>query len=81
MKSFFIILPFFIASKLFAQSTETVTEERSSDWIKVTATTTSTKTSSTAVKKKINTSKKPPVKKEEESFDKTNQQVNRFKKG
>ena len=88
-KIFLIALLCFIASKGFSQPRETVTEEKSSGWIKIisdvrpetvtrarAATTTPKK--NTAVKKPVNTEAKPS---RSEEFEKTNSKVKRFKKG
>lgn len=87
MKSIIIIILCFVGLKAFCQTSELVVQEKASDWIKVTSTpgvtnTTSTRQrTSTKMKRKV-TSKKPSVPKQDtqDEFEKTNNQVNRFKK-
>jgi hypothetical protein len=83
MKNLFIIISCFIASATFAQSSEVIIEEKSSDWIKVVASVPVSKQRTTTTVKRKTTSKKPaiPKKDAQEEFEKTNNQVNRFKKG
>lgn len=81
MKSFFTIALCFILLKGFSQTNELVMEERSSDWIKVTANVRSvTKPKTTTVKKKTNPKKTMPKQNAQQEFEKTNNEVNRFKK-
>ena len=77
----------FLALSGFAQTNGTVTEEKSSAWIKVIEDPISVSKSATVKKQttartKKSSSAKPATSKKdtEEEFEKTNQQVNRFKK-
>jgi hypothetical protein len=81
MKNLVFILLCMISVKGFSQTDEPVVEEKSSAWIKIAATNTVVKPKTTVVQKKKN-STKPAVPKQDsnEDFNKTNQQVNRFKK-
>lgn len=72
-----------MAAKGFSQTTnDMVVEEKSSDWIKVISTVVAPKTRQTSTMKKRAPSKTPSIRKENlnREFEKTNQQVNRFKK-
>ena len=71
-----------VASKAFNQTNEVIVQEKSSDWIKVTSITPVSKPKATTTVKRKISSKKPatPKKNTQEEFDKTNTQVNRFKK-
>ena len=80
MKTLLIAIACLIASKGFSQTSELKTEEKSSDWIKITAPVTVAKPKTTTTKKKTHSNKSQPQKKEEQEFEKTNNQVNRFKK-
>ena len=92
-KSFLSIIFSCIAWVGFSQTNETVTEEKSSDWVMVPAisrpvvrntTTTSTASNTRAVTRPATNTpanQKPPVQKSTETFNKTNQKVKRFKKG
>ncbi len=81
MKTVLMILLCFFAFKSFSQSNDVVIEERSSDWIKITAATRTTKSKTTTVRKKTS-SKKPSAPKQDaqQEFEKTNNAINRFKK-
>jgi hypothetical protein len=81
MKSLFVIVFCLFGSKAFSQTTDVMVEEKSSEWIKVTAAVVS-KPRTTTVKRNTTTTK-PATRKQgsQEEFEKTNQQVNRFKKG
>lgn len=70
-----------IGSKAFTQTNDVIIQEKSSDWLKVTSTIPVSKPRSTTVKRKT-THKRTSVPKKDtkEEFDKTNSQVNRFKK-
>jgi hypothetical protein len=82
----------FIAFVSFSQTAETVTEEKSSNWVLVTAisppvvrkaNSISSTNSTRVVTRPANTAannQKPPVQKSSETFNKTNQKVKRFKK-
>ena len=78
MKNLFVIILLLITSKVFSQTNHVMIEEKSSDWIKINLTVAKPKT---IVKKKVNAQKpsepKPDAKNE---FEKTNQEVNRFRK-
>jgi hypothetical protein len=87
MKILFLIIPCLFALTGFAQNTEVVTEEKSSAWIKIvedpiTATKPTVVRRQTTTVKKKTTVTKPATPKQEakEEFEKTNEQVNRFKK-
>lgn len=81
MKTLFVIIFCFAAFNSFSQTNEVMVEEKASEWIKVTATPVVAKSKTTTVKKKT-TSNKPVTPKQDvqEEFEKTNNQVNRFKK-
>ena len=80
MKSLLAIILCFAGLKSFAQTNDVVVEEKASNWIKITAPVPSRTT--TTVKKKASTNKPANQKQDaQEEFQKTNQQVNRFKKG
>jgi hypothetical protein len=83
MKTLFIILLCFVATKVFSQSSEGMVEEKSSDWIRVTSTATVSKPKNVTTVKKKKISHKPvtPKQNTQQEFEKTNSQVNRFKKG
>lgn len=68
-----------IALKGFSQKEEAFVEEKSSNWIKVVNDQTSAKAKTTTVKKRSNSNKSPQTNWQQE-FDKTNNEVNRFKK-
>lgn len=92
-KLFLSIILCFVACIGFSQTGETVTEEKSSDWVMVPAisrpvvrntTTTSTTSNTRAVTRPATNApanQRPPVQKSTETFNKTNQKVKRFKKG
>ena len=82
MKSLFIIILCLVGSKVFAQTNDVVIQEKSSEWIKVTSVISEPKPKSTRIVKRKTSSKKPLTNKKntQEEFDKTNNQVNRFKK-
>lgn len=71
-----------IGSKAFSQTNDLVVQEKSSDWIKVTSTIPESKPRNTTTVKRKTSSKRTttPRKDNQEEFDKTNNQVNRFKK-
>jgi hypothetical protein len=72
-----------VAVKAFSQTTDgLVVEEKSSDWIKITSTVVTPKKRQSNTVKKRTPSKAPSIRKENSNreFEKTNQQVNRFKK-
>ena len=69
----------FAGLKSFSQTSDIMVEEKASNWIKITAPTPSR---ATTVKKKVSPNKPATPKQDaQEEFQKTNQQVNRFKKG
>lgn len=78
MKNLFVVILILMASKAFSQTNNILSEEKSSDWIKINLTVANPKA---IVKKKMNPEKhsapKQDVKRE---FEKTNQEVNRFRK-
>jgi hypothetical protein len=86
MKKLLLTILCFTAFNAIAQTSESITEEKASAWIKVVEDPIPAKSST--IKKQTNTSKKKnsaakpsPAKKDtQEEFEKTNQQVNRFKK-
>jgi len=81
MKNLFIIILCLAGSKVFSQTNELMVEEKSSEWIKITAPPTVTKPrTSTTIKKNTNANKPVTPKPDAEEFEKTNKQVNRFKK-
>jgi hypothetical protein len=89
-KAFLICFISFIGAKAFCQTDETFTEERASDWIKISApptpatnTRSYTRTSrtTTAPEKKEPASKPASQPKSSDVFNKTNSEVKRFKKG
>jgi hypothetical protein len=83
MKSLLLIIVCLAAFNGFAQTSENIIEEKSSAWIRVPenpVTITKPKTTS-RIKKKTRTSKAPaPKENAKDEFEKTNSQVNRFKK-
>ena len=82
MKTLFIILYCLVASKGFSQSSDVMVEEKSSEWIKVTSPVAVSKPKAVTIKKTSSTTRPATPKKDaQEEFEKTNQQVNRFKKG
>jgi hypothetical protein len=83
MKSLFIIILCFVTTKVFSQTSEVIVEEKSSDWIRVTSTAPVLKSKSATTVRRKTSSNKPstPRKDTQEEFDKTNSQVNRFKRG
>jgi hypothetical protein len=82
MKGVLIVLFCFAALKGFAQSDEVVIQEKSSEWIKVSAAVTTVKPKPTTASKKKTPAKKTTseAKKTKDEFEKTNERVNRFKK-
>jgi hypothetical protein len=87
MKSLLITILCFTAFNALAQTSESITEEKVSAWIKVVQDPVPQAKSATAKKqtntstKKSSAAKPEPAKKDtQEEFEKTNQQVNRFKK-
>jgi hypothetical protein len=83
MKSLFIIIVCLIGLKGFSQTSDLIVQEKSSDWVTVTSTTPVSKpTRPTAIKRKTSPKRTTAPKRDaQEEFDKTNSQVNRFKKG
>jgi hypothetical protein len=88
MKLLLLFITCLFALNGFAQTNETITEEKSSVWIKIVEDPVAAskplivKKQTTTVKKKT-TAPKPVTPKQvgKEEFEKTNEQVNRFKKG
>ena len=89
-KLFFILLASGAGFTCFSQETESMTDEKSSEWIKITIPVTRAANPRPATAKKTTTAKKtvtPPKKVEApkpettDEFNKTNSKVNRFKKG
>lgn len=81
MKTLFLILLSLVASKVFCQTNDVMMEEKSSEWIKVTATAMAPpKQSTTAKRKKVTNKPLTPQQNAKKEFEKTNSQVNRFKK-
>ncbi len=84
------VIPFIIclfALNSYAQTSEAITEEKSSAWVKViedpvaVSKPASSKKQTTTVKKKSSKTKPATPKQDvQEEFEKTNQQVNRFRK-
>lgn len=68
-----------MAFESFSQNEEAFVEEKSSSWIKVVSDQTAVRPKATAVKRKVNSN---PSRREnpQQVFDKTNNEVNRFKK-
>ena len=85
MKSLFIIILCLVGQRAFNQTNDVVMQEKSSNWIKVTSDISepTAKPKTTTTVKRKTTSRKPAVPKQntQEQFEKTNSQVNRFKKG
>ena len=80
MKTYLFIILCFWGLKSFSQTNDVAMEEKSSGWIKIPPATVQSRPPTTA-KKKSNTTKPPSPKKDTpDEFEKTNQQVNRFKK-
>jgi len=80
MKTYLFIILCFWGLKSFSQTTDMVMEEKSSGWIKIPPVTVQSKPAAT-VKKKSNTARPPSPKKDTPGeFEKTNSEVNRFKK-
>jgi hypothetical protein len=80
MKVLLFIIFCFCGLKSFSQTNDVAMEEKSSGWLKITSVVTQTK-SATIVKKKSNTTRPvTPKKNTQDEFEKTNSQVNRFKK-
>jgi hypothetical protein len=82
MKSLFVVIFCLVASKSFSQTNDVMVEEKSSAWIKITAPqTAASKPKTTTIVKKKTTNKPVATKQEaQQEFEKTNSQVNRFKK-
>jgi hypothetical protein len=82
MKKLLVLIFCFIALKAFSQTSDAIVEEKSSDWIKVTFTPPTPKPKqTTTVRKRTNTNKpSTPKQNSQDEFEKTNSQVNRFKK-
>lgn len=86
MKTLFIIICCLAAFNAFAQTSEVVTEEKSSQWIKVVEDPVPVSKPATVKKQTSNVKKKPASKptpqkqNAQDEFEKTNSQVNRFKK-
>jgi len=87
-KAILICLLSFIGSKAFSQTDETFTEEKSSDWIKISVPLTPvphsssrTNRTTTAPQKREPVSQPAPQPKSSDVFNKTNSEVKRFKKG
>lgn len=83
MKNLLVVILCLVAVKAFSQTTDDlVVEEKSSNWIKITSTVVVPKKRQTNTVKRRTPSKAPSNRKENSNreFEKTNQQVNRFKK-
>ncbi len=84
MKKIIFALLLMYALDGFSQTSEMIVEEKSSAWIKVTAsiTTPVARKPASTTQKRVTTKKPAPSKSlpDNQQFDKTNQQVNRFKK-
>ena len=80
MKSILLTFCCLIALKGFSQKQEAFVEQKSSDWVKVIFTSASAKPKATTTKRNIRS--KTPSRKEssQKEFDKTNNEVNRFRK-
>jgi len=82
MKTLVVAILCLVATKGFSQTADLMIEEKSSEWIKVTSPVVASKPRTTTVKRTTNTTKPATPKQDaQEEFEKTNQQVNRFKKG
>ena len=85
-KAIFIGLLCFTGSKLFAQTDELITEEKTSDWVRISVPVTpvarNTRGRRAAPKPAATTSAQQPAAppKTPDAFDKTNKQVKRFRK-
>lgn len=79
MKCIPVILFCLMACKSFAQKDEALVEEKSSSWVKVVNNETEGKPKTATVKRKVNSSPSRKANSQQE-FDKTNNEVNRFKK-
>ena len=79
MKGTLLILFCLIGFKSFSQHDEAFVEEKASSWVKVVSSRTAGRPKATAVKRKVNPN---PSRREnpQQEFDKTNNEVNRFKK-
>lgn len=83
MKIIFLLILCFVVLKGFSQTNELMVEEKASKWIKITApvATVSKPKTSVTVRKKTATTKPPAPKQDtQKEFEKTNNEVNRFKK-
>jgi hypothetical protein len=82
MKNLLLVILCFVAFKSFSQTNEILVEEKASEWIKITVPESTTRPKTTTTVKKKTTTNKPETPKQntQEEFEKTNQQVNRFKK-
>lgn len=80
MKFLLPVLFCLIAFKGFSQKEEAYVEEKSSNWIKVVVSETSAKPKTATVKKKVNSGTPSRKDNSQKEFDKTNSEINRFKK-
>jgi len=81
MKTLFIIILCLVATKGFSQTADVMVEEKSSEWIKVTSPVVVSRPKTTTARKTTTTNKPvTPRNDAQEEFEKTNQEVNRFKK-
>jgi hypothetical protein len=86
MKTLLLIIFYFAAFNAFAQTSEAVTEEKSSAWLKVVedpvpvSKPATPKKKQSTVRKKTTSTPAPQKQETQDEFEKTNSQVNRFKK-
>jgi hypothetical protein len=81
MKTILVILICLSALKGYAQTSQLKTEEKSSGWIKITESRVAKPKTVTAKKKADATKPSVPKQNTQEDFNKTNNEVNRFRKG
>ena len=81
MKTIIVLFFTVVAVQGHSQTSDVIIEEKSSSWIKTAATNTVRPRSATPTVRKTNSNKPAkPKQNADQDFDKTNQQVNRFKK-
>lgn len=82
MKKLLVFICCLGALECFSQTSEVLVEEKSSGWIKVAAAAPTVRPKAATITKKKPASSKPVAPRQDagQEFDKTNQQVNRFRK-
>jgi len=86
MKTFLLLVTCFISLNAFAQTSESITQERASAWVRVTenpitpAKPATVTNQAPAVKKTTTKKTTTPKPNAQQEFEKTNSEVNRFKK-